>query len=60
MSTYHCIACGILIEMADGDTFPRDDERCSHEWEDAEDAAERQHEASQRYPRWAGSVDDVN
>jgi len=30
---YHCLACGRTVDMADGDTFPRDDEHCSHQWE---------------------------
>ena len=30
---YHCLACGRTVEMAYGDEFPRDDERCSHQWE---------------------------
>ena len=38
---HHCLSCGMTVEMADGDEFPRDDERCSHQFEPSvEDFAE--------------------
>lgn len=33
-----CLACGIKVELVDGDEPPRDDERCSHQWEELRDA----------------------
>lgn len=35
--TYACLGCGRTVEMAEGDTLPRDDEYCSHEFERMED-----------------------
>ncbi len=31
--TYRCLSCGRVVEIEEGDTLPRDTERCSHEFE---------------------------
>lgn len=36
---YHCMNCGMIVDIADGDELPRDDEHCSHEFEKPAPAA---------------------
>ena len=30
---YACLGCGLTVTIAEGDEFPRDDEKCQHEFE---------------------------